>query len=159
MKIALGSQMREMDRITTEEYGIPSIVLMENASTAVAEKCMEYLKKEQKKNTLVVCGGGNNGGDGFATARLLKVHGYDSKIFFCGKKEKLKGDALINYNAAVNIEIPVETDNEKLDELIKETDLVVDAVFGTGFSGEPREEAAFVINKICLLYTSDAADD
>ena len=148
MKIALGSQMREMDRITTEEYGIPSIVLMENASTAVAEKCMEYLEKNHKRKALLVCGGGNNGGDGFAAARLLKVHGYDSKIFFCGKKEKLKGDALINYNAAVNIEIPVETDNKKLSELIEETDLVVDAVFGTGFSGEPREESAFVINKI-----------
>ena len=47
MKIALGSQMREMDRITTEEYGIPSIILMENASTAVAEKCIEYLEKNQ----------------------------------------------------------------------------------------------------------------
>ena len=148
MKIALGSQMREMDRRSIEEYGIPGIVLMENASAAVAQKCAERLNATNGKTAVFVCGGGNNGGDGFASARLLTLKGYNSIIYFMCKEEKLKGDALINYNAAKKMGINIEKDINKADELFKSADVLVDAIFGTGFSGEPRSDAAEVINKV-----------
>ena len=148
MKLALGSQMREMDRRSIEEYGIPGIVLMENASAAVAEKCAERLNATNCKTAVFVCGGGNNGGDGFAAARLLTLKGYNSIIYFMGKEEKLKGDAFINYNAAQKMGIYIEKDINKADELFKIADVLVDAIFGTGFSGEPRSDAAEVINKV-----------
>ena len=148
MRIALGSQMREMDRITIEEYGIPGVVLMENASWAVADKCAKRLKSCGGNKAVFVCGTGNNGGDGFAAARILKIRGFECVIFLAGNPEKIKGDALINYNAAVNMEIPIINDISQAEKLLSETDLIVDAIFGTGFSGEPRKASAQVIDKI-----------
>ncbi len=147
MDIAFGYQMKEMDSITINNYGVSGIVLMENASMAVAQKCMEYLKKTGGKKAVFVCGTGNNGGDGFAAARILSANGFESNIILVGNSEKLKGDALINFKAAVNIGIEV-FDISKADYIIKKVDLVIDAIFGTGFSGEPRDIYKTAIEKI-----------
>jgi len=146
MKIAYGSQMREMDAKTSEEYLIPSIVLMENAAGAVFEACLK--KAEKKTRFLCVCGGGNNGGDGFAVARLLYIKGISVAVLFLGKEEKLKGDALINFNAIKKIGVAICVDAEKTQEMLEKCDVVVDAIFGTGFSNEPREPQASVIRAI-----------
>ncbi|MCI1959224.1 MAG: NAD(P)H-hydrate dehydratase [Clostridia bacterium] len=142
MKIAYGSQMREMDAKTSSEYLIPSIVLMENAAAAILDRCLEKATPETR--FLCVCGGGNNGGDGFAVARLLFIRGYSVAILFIGKEEKLKGDALINFKADEKIGIEIVKEDKTM-EMLEKSDIVIDAVFGTGFSGVPREPQASVI--------------
>ena len=148
MDIAFGWQMREMDRKTIEEYGVLGIVLMENASMALSEVCADYLKSRGLKKAAIVCGAGNNGGDGFAAARLLTVRGYDVDVLLAGKEEKIKGDALINYNALLKMGIRVIKKIEDFENVISKADIVVDALFGTGFSGEVRAPYDSVIDII-----------
>ncbi|MCD8036743.1 MAG: bifunctional ADP-dependent NAD(P)H-hydrate dehydratase/NAD(P)H-hydrate epimerase, partial [Clostridiales bacterium] len=77
MKAATAEQMREIDKRTSTEIGIPSIVLMENASRAAAEVCADELKGISEPKIVVFAGKGNNGGDGFAIARILNDKGID----------------------------------------------------------------------------------
>ena len=74
------AQVREVDRIAIEEYGVPGIVLMENAARAVAEAAMGLMADFRTRRVLILCGGGNNGGDGLAAARLLKNRDFDVEI-------------------------------------------------------------------------------
>ncbi|MGL4791135.1 MAG: NAD(P)H-hydrate epimerase, partial [Anaerotignaceae bacterium] len=110
MKVATGTQMKEIDRLTIEKTGIQGIVLMENASQGVADRVILAIKENNFKTVSVFCGTGNNGGDGFAVARILHNKGIDVKIHVVGNVEKIKGDALINYDVAKNISIPFEKD-------------------------------------------------
>ena len=148
MKVASGAQMREIDRLTIDETGIAGIVLMENASQAVAKVCLNYVNQFKNPKVAVVCGGGNNGGDGFAVARILKCNGVESKIVFIGNKEKLTPDALVNYRVAKNFDIEVITDISDLETILEKQHAIIDGIFGTGFTGEPRNTAAEVIKKI-----------
>lgn len=148
MKVASGAQMREMDRLTIEETGIAGIVLMENASQAVAKACLRYVNQFKNPKVAVVCGGGNNGGDGFAVARILKCSGIDSKIIFIGNEEKLSQDAFDNFKVAKKFDIEVITDISDLETVFEKQHVIIDGIFGTGFTGEPRNTAAEVILKI-----------
>ena len=69
MKIVTAAEMREIDRVTSERFGVPSLTLMENAGTAVAQTVLEQYPNAKRIG--VVCGKGNNGGDGFVVARHL----------------------------------------------------------------------------------------
>jgi hydroxyethylthiazole kinase-like uncharacterized protein yjeF len=90
--------MREIDRLTTERYGIPSLALMESAATATARVVTELRDGHiAGKSVLIVCGRGNNGGDGAATARLLAIAGAIVDVILFGKLEDTKGDARINF--------------------------------------------------------------
>lgn len=83
MKAVLnGKEMKEFDARSIKGYGIPSLVLMERAAMAVAEKAEEILEKEEAGTVWSVCGFGNNGADGVAAARMLFLKGYDVKIVF-----------------------------------------------------------------------------
>src|SRR5687767_4136810 len=100
-KVLTAAQMREVDRLTTERYGIPSIILMENAAHAVARVVTEKLGGSVKgKSILILCGKGNNGGDGAAAARLLATQGASVAAFLLGLTKTAKGDALVNFDAA-----------------------------------------------------------
>jgi hydroxyethylthiazole kinase-like uncharacterized protein yjeF len=134
MLVSKACQMREIDRRTIEKYQIPGILLMEEAAAGI----YEHIKKLNFKNILVVCGGGNNGGDGFAAARLLIANGYNVDVFCFTDAEKIKGDAKINYNILLNMNIPVQNDIKILEIKSKTYDVVIDAIFGTGISGEIR---------------------
>ena len=97
--------MREVDRLTTEKYGIPSILLMENAAHAAARAIAEKLGGSvQGKSFLILCGKGNNGGDGAALARILWTQGADVYVYLFGKIEDTKGDARVNFEILKNIE-------------------------------------------------------
>ena len=90
--------MREVDRLTTEKYGIPSLLLMENAAHAVARVITEKLGGSVKgKSILILCGKGNNGGDGAALARILGMQGAFVDVLLFGKIKDTKGDARINF--------------------------------------------------------------
>ena len=86
--------MREIDRVTTEKYGVASLTLMENAATATAKLVTELLSGDLTgKSVLVICGKGNNGGDGAATARLLATAGARVDVVLLGKVNDTRADA------------------------------------------------------------------
>lgn len=133
MKIVTAAEMREIDRITTEKYSVPSLRLMENAGGAVARFALQQYP--QAKRVTLVCGKGNNGGDGFVVARKLHEGGRDVRVVLLAAPDDVKGDARENLKR-LPISPAILDASQKLtasSKLFSETDLLVDAVFGTGF--------------------------
>lgn len=124
-----GIQMKEADRHTIEDIGIPSIVLMERA----ALEAVDAMEKNGIDTTkaLVVCGGGNNGGDGFAAARILTERGRKADVLFVGKKTSMSEECRIQMQIAENMGLAVFTDFPE-----EEYTVIIDAVFGVGLSRE-----------------------
>jgi ADP-dependent NAD(P)H-hydrate dehydratase / NAD(P)H-hydrate epimerase len=91
MKIVTASEMREIDRATSERFGVPSITLMENAGSAVAEFVSSQFPLA--KSVGLICGKGNNGGDGFVAARKLHDAGRDVRVLLLAEPSELRGDA------------------------------------------------------------------
>ena len=90
--------MRDVDRLTTEKYGIPSLILMENAAYAAADVIAEKLGGSVRgKDILILCGKGNNGGDGAALGRVLWNSGAEVYVYLFDKIENTNGDARINF--------------------------------------------------------------
>jgi NAD(P)H-hydrate epimerase len=136
MQVLSAAEMQACDRATTERYGVASIDLMRAAAAAVAAFAREEFK--QARRVTVLCGRGNNGGDGMMTAWLLADAGLDVTTVLLGEPEGLKGDAAEAWAELTNPErgrIHVVTVAEELARLKKalDTDLIVDAVVGTGF--------------------------
>ncbi|MGC8710680.1 MAG: NAD(P)H-hydrate dehydratase [Candidatus Micrarchaeia archaeon] len=132
--------------------GISSVQLMENAGSAVASVIKSKFKGS--RSILFFCGTGGNGGDGFAAARMLSSE-YDVNIIVLGAKGSIKsGAALSNFNAVSNspfvkLYYYIEMDGNEVDSLLSKSDVVVDAIFGTGFEGELKgiyKEAVLKIN-------------
>jgi len=123
---------RGVDRAAVEEFGIPSIVLMENASLNVAIVAEGMVDE----TALVVCGPGNNGGDGFAVARHLRNAGHAAAIALAFDPVRARGDAKINLDIVRNMNIPMHrvASGVELADLIAHSkpSLVVDALLGTG---------------------------
>jgi ADP-dependent NAD(P)H-hydrate dehydratase / NAD(P)H-hydrate epimerase len=140
MRVLNTQQMREADRRTIDEIGIPSIVLMENAgrqAVAAMEAAFEGLSNS---HVGVLCGRGNNGGDGFVVARTLVQRGIESTVFLLGSVSEVRGDARTNLEILGRLGITVvEVTNAQEWELhfteISECDLIVDAILGTGLHG------------------------
>jgi len=141
MRVLNTRQMRDADRRTIEEIGIPSIVLMENAgrqAVAAMEAAYDDLATSQVG---VLCGRGNNGGDGFVVARTLVQRGVDVGVFLLGSVSEISGDARINLEVLGRIGLTVvEITTAQEWELhfteISECDLVVDAILGTRCRGQ-----------------------
>lgn len=149
MKLVTVAQMREMDRKTIEEYGLPGMVLMENAGRAVAEAAWELLPTDGGR-VLVIAGKGNNGGDGFVAARHLNARGVEVAVLLLCSAEELKGDAATNCHYAQQIEITVleKPDDETIIGAIELADVIVDAILGTGLNGEVQGRAREVIEML-----------
>lgn len=149
-------QVRELDRIAIEEYGIPGVVLMENAGRACTEAAVEMLGVPSDRRVLVVCGKGNNGGDGFVVARDLANLGTGVRIITLVPKDDILeagGDASVNLSIAINMDIPLQECADPpavRDALTAAGDcgLVVDAMLGTGISGEVREPYGTAIDAV-----------
>lgn len=141
MKLSSAAQMREIDRCAIQEYGIPGLLLMENAGRAVAERAAELLRESRGRRVVVLCGKGNNGGDGFVAARHLHTRGYAVLCLLAGAPEGVRGDARTNLDLALKFGVPVRPFEQWTDELtgrLRDADLVIDALLGTGSHGEPR---------------------
>lgn len=141
MKLCTAAQMREIDRCAIQEYGVPSLLLMENAGRAVAVRATELVGASRGRRVVVLCGKGNNGGDGFVAARHLHTRGYSVRCLLAGEPDGLRGDAKINLELAHKFEVPVQPFAEWSEELtrqLREADLIIDALLGTGSQGEPR---------------------
>lgn len=144
-------QVREVDRIAIEEFGIPSVILMENAGRGCAEL---LIRLGIHAPVGIVCGKGNNGGDGFVIARHLVNHGFDVKVLLLGDPEEISDDSKVNYGIASLMNIPIEARSKediKADWIWEELagcEWIVDAIFGTGISGEVRPPYDAIIDAI-----------
>jgi ADP-dependent NAD(P)H-hydrate dehydratase / NAD(P)H-hydrate epimerase len=140
MRILNAQQMREADRRAIEEIGIPSAVLMENAGRQVVAAMEASFDELRASRVAVLCGRGSNGGDGFVVARTLTLRGIESAVFLLGEIGDVRGDARINLEILGRLGVTVvEVPDAQAWELhfseISQYDLIVDAIFGTGFRG------------------------
>ena len=143
------TQLQAIDRIATDKYGIPSLILMENAGRAVAEETIKLLKHKKNPRVTVICGKGNNGGDGFVTARHLHNKKYKVTILYLGNINDVKSRSEatnINLNIALKLRIPVielsfllkglPRPHRNAFRLLKSADVIIDAIFGIGLERE-----------------------
>jgi len=106
MRVATAQLIRELDRRTIEEVGIPGAVLMENAGRGATRVLRERFQDLQKGPVVLVCGGGNNGGDGFVIARCLHEAGIESEVFLLPAPDRIRGDARIYFDALDGTDVP-----------------------------------------------------
>jgi NAD(P)H-hydrate epimerase len=152
-------QVRTFDAWAINELGIPGIVLMENAGRSCAELIEEKLSGIDKPKVCIFCGTGNNGGDGFVIARHLLNRGFTVVVVLCGNLNKVKGDARANLDILEGLGVPIEQlDVDGIDDikgrvtaLAQGADMIVDAIFGTGLTGELRDEYKRLIGAINSL--------
>ncbi|MGM9570073.1 MAG: NAD(P)H-hydrate dehydratase [Phascolarctobacterium sp.] len=173
MKLVTAQEMKEIDQLATEKYGIPGLVLMDAAAKQVADEVMEALRDFRNEDrdsgvapvdrmpalgkVVVLCGGGNNGGDGFGAARWLACYGVQVKVFLIGTTlDKISGDAaaelaMVKAASVAISEVQSEEDWLHVELAIERASVVVDAIIGTGFSGElraPARRACQLINRL-----------
>jgi NAD(P)H-hydrate epimerase len=139
MRVLNAAQMREADRRTIEEIGIPSLVLMENAGRQVVAAMEAVHGDLQEHSIAVLCGRGNNGGDGFVIARTLLQRGVDVSVFVMGSVADVRGDARVNLEILGRLGLTVvEVADGQTWELhfseVSDCTLIVDAMFGTGLN-------------------------
>ncbi len=137
MKVASVSEMRKLDQTAVKKYGIDEILLMENAGNSV----FYVIEKEigiKNNKFLVLSGSGNNGGDGMVVARKLHSNGASLRLFLLSDERKLKGITKKNFRILKNIGISIKKkpNQKEIQKALKENDVIIDAMLGTGLSGE-----------------------
>jgi NAD(P)H-hydrate epimerase len=149
LKIVTASEMRQIDRITSERLGVPSLTLMENAGSAVAEFVMsEY---PSIRHVGVICGKGNNGGDGLVAARKLHDAGRAVRVLLLAEPAELQGDAL-EMLRRLPVSPAEARSSPELDQpdarAVFESELLLDAILGTGFKPPVRGLYAAAIARL-----------
>ena len=138
MKIVSIAEMRELDRRAIQDYGIPGMILMENAGLRAADLIKKWCRKPfAKKSIVIVCGRGNNGGDGFVIARHLLNHGFSVIVFVLGHREDITADPLTHWTILEKMACSLyftgtSLPDEHFSQRINTCDFIVDAIFGTG---------------------------
>jgi len=162
MQLALAAQMRELDRQTIEEIGIPGMVLMENAGRATVDWMEQVYGPVEGKTVCVFVGPGNNGGDGLVIARTVHGRGAYPFVFFLLDPEQLKGDAGLNFAIFKQLHLPYQV-LDYSEKMLSLADTIltlnrmhpmhslVDAIFGTGLEREISGHFGDVINCINIL--------
>ena len=144
-------EMRATDK-NTEYNHIPTIVLMENAGSKISDYIVNNYP--EKKKVSIYSGTGGNGGDGFVIARHLLNHGYKVRLFLLSKPENIKNkDSQLNYESIKiiaecdkNLKLEVITDSSQIDP--DNSDIIVDAILGTGVNGKLRQPVSGAIDTI-----------
>ncbi len=140
-------QVRQIDRLAVERYHIPGVVLMENAAIAAAGVAVRMIEASGRGPVLVLCGGGNNGGDGLAVARHLHNRQFEVRIFLTADPQKYSGEAKINWEIVQAMGLSVtQADPDMIAR--QRPMLIVDAIFGTGLAGPPREPFGAIVAAI-----------
>jgi NAD(P)H-hydrate epimerase len=154
MKALSRDQIRNLDRIAVERFGIPGMVLMENAGRGAVEVLLRRLLPRPEDRIAVLAGRGNNGGDGFVMARHLVNRGFRAEILLLGRRTDFRGetDAGRNFSITEKMEIPIQElpAMDDLPRLLSRADFVVDALLGTGLSGPVRGAYAEAIEALNL---------
>ena len=146
-KVATAEQVREFDRRAVQEFGVPSIELMENAGRHVFEAARGLLADVDGNRVAVIAGRGNNGGDGFVAARHLRDAGVDVDVYLLGDPAEVRGDAKVNLDILLKTGHQVQWINSASQLNLAEC-VIVDAIFGTGLKGEITGLAADAINAV-----------
>ena len=153
MKALTAAEMREVDRLTTERYGIPSLQLMENAGTRVFEFLRSSYGDVAASHVSILCGKGNNGGDGFVVARLLQEAGLKPNVYLFADSKAVRGDAAENLarlkksGAKIQeISTPAQWDAARAD--VAKSRVIVDALLGTGLKSRVEGLLASVIEDV-----------
>lgn len=153
MKVVTSAQMRDLDQTAIAGFGIPSLVLMENAGKAVAE--ITHNSYPHARYFFIFCGKGNNGGDGLVTARFLHQQGLKVEVFLLAKETEISGDSKINLAllkeltpAPVIHEITGEPQQKEALSLAEQADVIIDAILGTGTNGPLRGVIAMAVDAI-----------
>jgi len=133
-------RMRETDTWAIEQQGVPSLDLMERAGAGLARLTADLAPEGA---VAVVCGKGNNGGDGLVAARLLRDEGRDVRVLLTGAADDLRGDAAVNLQ-----QLPGDPPESFAARALADAAVIVDALLGTGFAGEPREPIKGAIEAI-----------
>jgi NAD(P)H-hydrate epimerase len=151
--------MAELDRISIETYGIPSLVLMENAGRSCADRLLQILQDKvgapEEASVAVVCGRGNNGGDGMVIARHLHNRGVYVEVFLLFEPDRLTPDARVQYEMLrkLDVECRIVRDQEGVEDLrtyLEEVHLCVDAIFGTGLTSALNGIVKDVVEEVNL---------
>src|SRR5580698_2913658 len=154
MKILTAAEMREVDRVTSERFGVPSHDLMENAGSAVAQFVLSRYPSANRIG--VICGKGNNGGDGFVAARKLHEAGKAVRVLLLADPKELRGDAAEMFAKLPGAPVLAGSSTELKREAARtvfDSDLLVDAILGTGF--RPPVTGLYA-DAIAALNASDA---
>jgi NAD(P)H-hydrate epimerase len=140
MKIVMSQTMQEMDRRAMVEFGIPGLELMENAGRCCVEEIIRQFGHREEKRVLILAGKGNNGGDGHVIARLLLREGWRVTLLVLAERKQITGDAAVNLELLPHDLPRFRTRSEELSTLhavdFRQTDLIVDAMLGTGLSND-----------------------
>ena len=139
MKVVTGATMQEIDRRAIVEFGVPGLVLMENAGAGCVAAIMEMYGCQNGKRAVVVAGKGNNGGDGFVIARLLHEQGWHVATFVIARKEDIGGDARTNLERLGDSAIAYCPEPGMFGHYVaslREGDVIVDALLGTGLKSD-----------------------
>lgn len=161
-RLLTAAQMREVDRVAIQDFGLPGQVLMENAGRGVAHVILCEAKRRWPKRThivRVICGGGQNGGDGFVVARTLLLNAMDAQVICAVSPTKLIGDAKTFFNVwqalAPNgtLDLSATSDESEWQKALLGADIIVDAIFGTGLRAPPEGAA---LAAICAINASTA---
>src|SRR5260370_13226901 len=159
MKGLTAAEMQEVDRLTTERFGIPGLQLMEAAGKSVAEV---FLEQDGSRNATppgrvcVLCGKGNNGGDGFVVARHVKEEAGHVEVYLLAAPEELRGDAAKNYarcreaHGSIHA-VTSEKEWEKFWPAVASAEVIVDALLGTGIRGGAQGLIARAIEDVNRL--------
>lgn len=151
MRVLTSHEMSKVDRAAME-LGIRSLELMEQAGRNTAKVALDILTEHGGTNVCVVTGKGNNAGDGFVAARILANRGISVSVYALATEE-LSGDARKNFERLENVEMKSVKDEVELSGMTEELgkyDLIIDAIFGTGFKGSPSGAYAQMIDAINL---------
>ena len=140
-------QVRRVDHVAIHGWGIPGVLLMENAGRGVADVMCEA---GIEGRVVVACAKGNNGGDGFVLARHLHIRGFQVEVLLCCQTEELSDDALAMFNFLQRCDVPITSvdDVNDLMQFFQSADWLVDAMLGTGASGRPRSPLDQVIESM-----------
>ncbi|MFL6207587.1 MAG: NAD(P)H-hydrate dehydratase [Pyrinomonadaceae bacterium] len=174
-KVITAAEMREVDRLTTERYAVPSLLLMETAANAAARAIAAHTGRTLAgRRALILCGRGNNGGDGAALARLLWLAGARVEVVFFGRVADASGDARVNFELVRQLagtkpndgatpaslawrECATASEWSELVETLGTYDLIIDALFGTGLTRPLTGLFQQVVLDLTHLRNDDAA--
>ena len=150
MKVVDTEKINELDKRMVSNFGVDSQILMENAAISVVNFLFKESGSLENKKILIFCGGGNNGGDGFAIARKLYSLKSKVKVFLLKDEKTLKGDAKLNFERIKKIEVPLINDIDllKIKEDIKDCEIIIDAIFGTGLKRDIEGDLKEIIKLI-----------
>lgn len=151
MRALSRAEVREVDRRALEEFGMPGLLLMENAGRGCAELLLT-LRAGAGRKVVICCGKGNNGGDGLVMARHLENAGLAVTVLLFADPGEVSGDAAVNLGIVEASGIPLcsmpEPNRREIEAALSEADWVVDALLGTGTTGAIREPYGTVISAI-----------